>query len=425
MKAEISPRVLMIAFHYPPIGVSSGVHRTLAFSKYLPKYGWEPMVLTVKPSAYAQMREDQLDEIPDNILVKRARAFDTTRHFSLKGRYWKWMALPDPWVSWFFWGIPSALWLIRKYRPKVLWSTYPIATAHCIGFVLHWLTGIPWIADFRDPMTEIDPVDNQRYPKDPALWKARCAVERLAVGFCNHAVFTTHGARTIYAERYSNIPPKRWMVIPNGYDERCFTDVEINENKKCLNGDLVVLLHSGLLYATPDRDPSFFFAALSGLRKQGKILPSTLRIILRASGFQQHYEELIRKYNIQDLVFLEPAIPYRDALAEMLTVSGLLLFQGHPSNPAIPAKFYEYLRARRPILAMVHSDGDTAKALKKLGIGTIVPLDSVELIATGLLEFLKLVKNGKAATLELKEISLYSREARTKDLAKLFDSVAK
>jgi len=413
----------MVSYHYPPFNGSSGVQRTLAFSKYLPSYGWEPIILTVKPKAYVMVGDELLRDIPDNIIVERTMALDTTRHLALKGRYFQWMALPDQWVSWIFWAIPAGLRLIRKWRPKILWSTYPIATAHCVGYVLHRITGIPWVADFRDPMTEIDPITKKRAPGNPAIWHTRCAIEQFTVKRCTHAVFTTPGARTLYAKRYSKIPKDRWRVISNGYDEACFVDVEGRSQDSSCPTDQAVLLHSGVLYPGPDRDPSSFFAALSSLKRKGKISPKTLRIIFRASGFHQHYKELIRKYNIEDLVFLESAIPYRDALAEMLTVSGLLLFQGRPSNPAIPAKFYEYLRAKRPIFAMIHPDGDTAKALQEMGIGTMVPLDSEELIAKGLLEFLSLVAMGKAATLESKEIRLYSREARTKDLAKLFDVV--
>ena len=423
MSLTTSNRVLMVSYHYPPFNGSSGVQRTLAFSKYLPIYGWKPIILTVKPHAYVRVGDELLQDIPSHITVKRTMALDTTRHLALGGRYFQWMALPDQWVSWFFWAIPAGLRLIRKTGPKILWSTYPIATAHCIAYVLHRITGIPWIADFRDPMTEINPLTQKRAPANPALWHSRRAIEEFTVQRCAHAVFTTPGARTIYAKRYPTILKDRWRVISNGFDEACFKDVQ-GENLELFNPDgQMILLHSGVLYPTPDRDPKSFFAALAMLRKGNKISSSNIHVIFRACGFEGHYQQMIAQFGLQDFVSLEPPIPYRKALIEMSRVNGLLIFQGYPSNPAIPGKLYEYLRARRPILAMVHSEGDTAKLLQELGVGTIVPLDSEEKIAEGLLKFLPLLQYGQAKTVDSKEIQKFSRESQTKELAEIFDAV--
>src|SRR5262249_9172147 len=143
-------RILMIAYHYPPCRGSSGLQRTLGFTRYLPAHQWEPIVLTVRPMAYADVGHDQTEDVPATIAVRRTFALDTARHCGIGGRYLGWMALPDRWVSWVVSAVPAGLQLVRRYRPDVLWSTYPIATAHLIGLTLQRLTGIPWIADFRD-----------------------------------------------------------------------------------------------------------------------------------------------------------------------------------------------------------------------------------------------------------------------------------
>src|SRR5262245_46074308 len=135
-------RVLMIAFHYPPLRGSSGIQRTLKFSRYLPAYGWQPLILTASSKAYAQVRYELLKCIPEKVLVQRAFALDTARHLAFRGAYLSWMALPDRWVSWWLGGVLAGLRLVRTYRPAILWSTYPIATAHLIGLTLHKLTGI-------------------------------------------------------------------------------------------------------------------------------------------------------------------------------------------------------------------------------------------------------------------------------------------
>jgi hypothetical protein len=185
----------------------------------------------------------------------------------------------------------------------------------------------------------------------------------------------------------------------------------------------LVLLHSGTLYPTVDRDPSAFFCALSSLRTAGKVNASKLKIVLRATGYDNHYKELIRKNGIEDIVTLAPSIPYREALAEMLDCDGLLLFQGYTSNPAIPAKVYEYFRARRPIFGLVDPEGDTAKTLRLANIDTLVPLDYAPAIARGLMEFLEMIKCNKAPVMDLAAVRTHSREYRAREMANLLNSV--
>src|SRR6185436_6053035 len=102
-------KVLMIAFHYPPFQGGSGVHRTLKFSRYLPEHGWQPIVLSADPRAYSSTGQEQLAEIADSVIVERAFALDTARHFSLAGRYLRLMALPDQWASWWWGGVLKGL----------------------------------------------------------------------------------------------------------------------------------------------------------------------------------------------------------------------------------------------------------------------------------------------------------------------------
>jgi hypothetical protein len=421
---EMTKRVLMIAYHYPPCAVSSGQQRTLSFSRDLPKYGWEPIVLTASSNAYSRVGSDQLADIPPSLEVVRAWAFDTVRHLSFNGRYPGWLAVPDPWVSWFADATLSGLRFILKNKPQALWSTYPLATAHLIALVLHRLTGIPWIADFRDPMNEMDPVTRERWPKDPKIWWARDWIERHTIANCSRAVLVTQGALRIYSERYPELPASRWALIANGYSEESFAAAELLHKENRPQGGKITLLHSGVLYPSPDRNPGQFFAAIAGLREAGKISSENLQVVLRASSSEDLYHRQIREHQIEDIVTLEPPVAYNRALSEMLSVDGLLVFQGHDSNPAIPAKLYEYIRARRPIFAMVDDHGETAALLRKTEIGTLVPLDSKERITAGLLQFLDQIRNGCAPVAEDEEIERHSRRHKALELARLLDEVA-
>src|SRR5262249_15535504 len=160
-----------------------------------------------------------------------------------------------------------------------------------IGLTLHRVTGIPWIADFRDSMTE------DSYPPEPAARRVYRLIERLTVRYCTQTIFTTPGTLRMYAERYPAIPRKPLAVIANGYDEENFLDAEQTVVRRDASHGCLVLVHSGLLYPS-ERDPRTFFAAVSDLRHAGAISPATVQIILRASGYEDCYCQYLRDCGI-------------------------------------------------------------------------------------------------------------------------------
>ncbi len=412
--------ILMIAYHFPPIRVSSGIQRTLKFTQYLLDHDWKAQVLTVNPRVYERVSEDQIREIPSEVIVKRAFALDTAKHLSIKGRYVSWMALPDRWVSWCLGGVWSGLQLIKHYQPKVIWSTYPIATAHLLGLILHRITGIPWVADFRDSMTE------ENYPTNRTQRRIYLWIERHTIKYCSKAVFTTPGAIRMYAERYPDIPSSRWFLIPNGYDEENFSSAENSEaykNALASKGDEVVLLHSGVLYPS-ERDPTQFFMALAELKKSGIISLGQFKVILRATGHDELHWQSIKQFGLEGLVVIEPNISYEMALAEMMVVDGLLVFQASNCNHQIPAKIYEYLRAKRPILALTDPAGDTASVLRDVGVATIAPLDNKHAIIELITDFMGRVSSHSLVNISDQLIAEHSRQARTKLLAELLSEIA-
>jgi hypothetical protein len=218
------------------------------------------------------------------------------------------------------------------------------------------------------------------------------------------------------------MPSSRLTVIENGYDESAFAAAE-HAAELCGSHDgPLMLLHSGTIYPS-ERDPRVFFAVLSELKKNDGIKPGTLRVVLRATGCDDHLRGLIGRYGISELVTLEPALSYRDALTEMLTADGLILFQAANCNYQIPAKLYEYMRARRPILALTDPVGDTANVLKSAGINTIVALDSHEDISRMLTRFFDLLRRQRAPIAREESVAAASRKARTFTLARILDGV--
>jgi glycosyltransferase involved in cell wall biosynthesis len=409
-------RVLMIAFHFPPLRGSSGIQRTLKFAQYLLGFGWNPVVLSAHPRAFVNAGDDQMRDIPAEVPVYRAFALDTSRHLSLRGRYPGLLALPDRWVSWCVGAVPTGWRLTRRYRPDVIWSTYPIASAHLIGLFLHRLTGIPWVADLRDPMTD------EGYPSNPLTRRAYSWIERQTLARCSVAVCTTPGAIKTYRTRFPDIPEERFALIEKGYDEENFAQAAVAAPAPA--GGPFVLVHSGVIYPS-ERDPEPMFAALASLQAEGKLSAANFQLVLRATGHDSYLAELIRKHGIEALVTLAPHLPYRDALAEMLSAGGLLILQASNCNHQIPAKLYEYLRAKRPVLALTDPAGDTATALRNAGIDTIAPLDDQAAIAAAIARFVPLAQDGKAPLASDEVVAANSRQSRTAQLASLLDRVSR
>ena len=219
----------MIAFHFPPLAGSSGIQRTLRFVQHLPALGWQPLVLSADPRAYAQISQDLIGEIPPQTVVRRAFALDTARHLNVGGRYLGWMARPDRWMSWRFAAVREGMRLIDEFKPDAIWSTYPIATAHRIGAELQRKSGLPWIADFRDPMAQ------QGYPPHPKVWQSFKRIEERAIAQARLCVFTTPSAARLYRTNYPKAA-ERIAVLENGYDEDSFAGVAAAPPDACRSG---------------------------------------------------------------------------------------------------------------------------------------------------------------------------------------------
>ncbi len=415
-------RVLMIAYHFPPMGASSGIQRTLRFVQHLPKFGWEPLVLTVDPRAYEQTRDDLLAEVPPDVVVRRAFALDTARHLSIAGRYVGWMARPDRWVSWKFAGVRDGMELIRRYKPDVIWSTYPVATAHIIGAELHRKSGVPWIADFRDPMVQAD----ANYPPDPLTRQSFQRIEEAALSRASYSVFTTPGAARDYVRRYP-AAESRITVIENGYDEESFTGADIDagadvgaDTKLSLIPGKLVLLHSGIVYPS-ERDPRALFVALRRLLDAGHLKAGELVLRFRATAHDDIMRAIARECGVEECLELCPGVPYREALAEMCRADALLIMQAANCNAQIPAKIYEYLRAGRPVLGLTDPAGDTAAVMRDAGLDAIVRLDSADEIAAFLPGFLDALREKRAALPEPGAVARASRLGRTESLVTLLE----
>jgi hypothetical protein len=305
--------------------------------------------------------------------------------------------------------------LIRQHRVDAIWSTYPIMSAHCIARSLSRTAKLPWIADFRDPVASSVSAANPFAFASQQRWEQRVLRDAARV------TFTTQGALRDHAARYPAAHAAgRLALIENGYDEAAFASLPppapSSETKT------LVLLHSGLLY--PDgRSPIPFFTALAQLKAAGEVNADSVRIILRASGFEATYASALRSLEIADIVTLAPPVSNHEALLEQARADALLLFQGDHFDRQIPAKLYEYLRIGQPIFALVGAAGDTAAVLRTTGGAMLAPPADSEAIATQLLAFIRALREGRAPRVKSEIVAHYSRQAGAVSLANLLDAV--
>lgn len=407
--------ILLVAYHFPPLSGSSGLQRTLRFAQYLPEFGWKPIVLTVSTSAYEQTDQRSLAQIPPDCEVVRIPCLDAGRHLSLGGRYPTFAALPDRWASWQLCGVPAGRSLCRKRGVRAIWSTYPIATAHKIGAALAKTTGLPWIADFRDPMAQ------EGYPGDPRRWRAFKRIEDTAATQASKLVFVSPSALEMYRQRYPGTPAGHFELIENGFDESSFDGLPTSAS--ATRSGPAVLLHSGIVYPF-ERNPAALFEALGRLSLAGRIAQGDFIIRFRASVHDDLLRELARSHRVEAFVDLEPAIGYREALSEMIDADALVVMQGASCNEQIPAKLYEYLRAGRPILGLADPRGDTGRTLSALGYPFVTPLESADAIERALPAFLEALRAGTLPVARPAVVDRYSRRALTGRFAALLDEVA-
>jgi glycosyltransferase involved in cell wall biosynthesis len=408
-------RVLMLALQFPPYGLSTGRLRTLGFVRHLPAAGWVPVVVTARNSAYENRDDRTLAEIPEGARVVRAAGVDMARLIAIRGVYPRLIATPDRWNTWALGAALSAVRAARHCRVDALWLTFPVPSAVLAGLLAHRLTGLPLVADLRDPMV---------YASWPELRWERAVyawLERRVVKAASVVVLTTPGACELYRRRYPQLPARRFREIPNGIDDGDAAGGVLAGAEP--EAGPLTLLHSGLI-EVPDRDPAALFIALQMLVEQRRLPARGLRIVLRASGRDERFAADLRRLRIEPLVALAPRLPHREAMQEMQRASALLLLQGTPCNQQIPAKAYEYLAARRPIVGLMDPRGDThALVHGRWKVPYCADLSDAAAIAAVLQRFIVDHEAGRAYVPPDALVDSFHRRTHASELAQVLDEV--
>ena len=369
-------KVLIISHPFPPTG-GGGVQRVSKFVKYLPRFGWQPVVLSARPEYYPLHDGSLLRDIPASIRVERTFSLEPGRgalavsaRANAPGRTggpagWiirasiDWLFVPDKSVGWVPFAVRAARRLIAEERPEAIFVTGNPFSSFLVPFLLRGSARLPYVLDFRDAWT-LEPY-RRRYPR----WRERLEsrLEERILGRAAAAVMSTGPMAEAYAARYPAVSG-RLRTIPNGYDEDDFTGVEQ------AGGERFTFLHSGSLYRS-FRSPDGFLRAYRRALDENQDMVKGSRVVF-VGNTPVELEGLVDELSLRDNVLVLGYMPHREALRHVLGADALVLICGSDRMEQ-SGKVFEYMRAGKPVIAVAREDGAAAQVVRECGCGVVVP----------------------------------------------------
>jgi glycosyltransferase involved in cell wall biosynthesis len=420
-------KVLIITYYWPPSG-GAGVQRWLKLSKYLPEFGWQPIIYTPENPEYPAIDESLVKDIPEDILVLKQSIWEPYSWYrQFLGQKDKkigagfvseekepgllhilsvWIRgnlfIPD---ARRFWIKPSIKYL-RKYLAQnqvdLIVSTGPPHSMHLIALALKKELGIKWVADFRDPWTNIDfyqelMLSDWADRKHKALESEvlKTADLTLTIGYT-------------MTEELKALGANRVETVTNGFDEEDFPDTEVRLDQS------FTISHIGTF--SPSRNQENLWKALAELKKENQEFANTFK--LRTVGVVDHrVADSIESNGLTDNWERIPYVSHSELLAFQRSSRVLLVSINNTPNATgiLPGKFFEYLASGRPILAIGPKQSDIGTVLVKTDAGTIVEPDDLDGMKTEILRLFRESNNG----FEPKNVSSFSRKRIASQLGEL------
>lgn len=390
--------LLLLTYFFPPTAAVA-VHRMLGYVRFLPRFGWN-VVVVAPPSVPGEPEDSALLEqvptettiirvpFPGGFLGKIARRLSTA-------------------MSWVPAAIRACGQAIGRHAPHALLTSSPPPAVHYAGLYLRKRFGLPWIVSLRDPW-----IANRQclmgLHRFEALVEPR--VMRNASAIVANTPLNLDGLRRAYPDCAA-----RMMTIVNGFDPERFP------SRQPSNDDAITLLHAGELYS--GRDPRPLLDALQYVSSNGAATAPGFRVqfLGRATESLCDLPTEIARRGLSGRADVLGQVPYADALQRMVDASILVLIHSPRFRIGVPAKLYEYLGAGRPILALAEPDGDIAWALHASGVPhRIAPTHDVAAIRRALLELRGQVLTGDAA--RSAKLANFTREAMARRLAACLDA---
>lgn len=423
-------KVLILTYYWPPAG-GPGVQRVLKFVKYLPEFGWDPIVLTVKNGEYPATDDSLSAEIPGTIRVFQTRTIEffslfkrlsgrkkeapietfflNRKKMPLKDRLFSWIRqnifIPDARLGWIPFAVREGGRILREEKPAILFSSSPPHSLNLAALRLSRKYHIPWVADFRDPWTEAFYEKGQArstFAKRVNAYFEQKVLRRA------HAVLSVN--RSILELLYHRTPPDNAHAVPNGYDAE---DFKLQKRKS----PQFRIVYAG--HIDSSQNPERFFAALATLKDahpglvQADFYGKTDAIV----------RECIHRYGLEDILRCQPYVPHSDILQIICDADLLLLLIPRPfSKGIVTGKIFEYLATRNFILGIGDPAGDAAQILQECRAGEML---SYEADPSDILEAqFQHWQQGLDTQSDAEAISKYERRATAKALAQILDRYA-
>lgn len=427
-------KVLIITYYWPPSG-GSGVQRWLKFAKYLPQYGWQPVIYTPENPDFAIEDSSLLQDVVPETEVLKTRIWEPYEiykaltgkkgqkinvAYAAKGKKSGLMhkialalrgnlLIPDPRC---FWIRPSVQFLssyLKEHPVDAVITTGPPHSMHIIGQKLHKKFQLPWIADFRDPWTNIDFYKELNLTK--LADKIHHAKEQQIISQADCVVSVT----PTWCDEFASKNPKKIALVHNGYDEADVAGhgVVIDEEFS--------LVHIGSINAA--RNPNVLWTALRELVAENAEMASRIKIKLVGNIEEVVYAD-IAAHNLEAYVETVGYLSHKDAVAFQQKAQILLLLINNTpnANGILTGKLYEYMASGRPTLAIGPTGSDIARVLQETGSGCIVGFDDVAGMKQMLLEQFRKYKDG-TLTSSASGYEKYSRRAQCGVMAGILDDI--
>lgn len=430
-------KVLLIAYYFPPSG-GAGVQRILKFAKHLPRCGWEPVVLTVAENADFPARDASLlGQIPAGTRIIRTPIFEPYRLYrrltnraadeptdivhlgavdaTFRERLASFLRssvfIPDARVGWLPFGTPRGIEAVDREGIDLVFSTSPPYTTSLLALLISGWSGRPWVADFRDPWTDFFSAAARK----SVARRIDLFLEGIVCKKADRITVAWEGIASHFRKKHP-LSAGKSVLITNGFDPE---DVDAHRPPK---HDRFVITHAGSLYGK--RNPARFLDAVKSWLDQNPELQNLIliRIIGRVeTALKRTIQAALPETCVQVLPYMS-----HPEMLRLLKGSDLLLLimdDIPEADSKIPLKFFEYVGARKPVLALTPR-GEVSRLLDRLDAGWAADPDDAEAITDRLrAAFREWNSKGEIRTAGNARIASFEWSRLTEKLVEVFDRV--
>jgi len=432
-------KALMVVYYFPPLG-GGGTQRALKFARYLPDYGWQPQVLSVRNSHYLVHDESLQHELRRDVRITRTPAILPGRFMRkvtnyqvngetsnaningniispalrfLKNAFYTSVYIPDEYIGWMPFAVAAGKRLCKQDGIDLIFSSGPPNTTHMIARRLKKATGLPWVADLRDLWDQ--------YPDsyNPFRLKARKKLEeyleRKTLQDADGFLVVSEQMRQDLQEKFPEISAERISVITNGFDTADFANLDLENDP-----DYFTVVHAGSLF--PWRSLRPFLQAVKEFFRRSSSAQQRFRLKLLGIIPDQE-RSAIANAGLQENVIIHDYLPYRQALSHIVSADVALLLLGDCGHPAnmLTSKLFDYMGARRPILA-IGPNGDLHRLLRQENLGAAFSDEQTSQIAEALHRYFENWQQGKPMVLNSR-YRRFDRRVLTEKLSNVFNTI--